>query len=212
MSSPAPASVRSRLSLQGRGLAGAAVEKARLSVVPRRRSRAPRVPFVTLVSLLLLAGVVGLLLFNTSMQQASFTTTALEEQATNLAAREQSLEMDLQELRTSQSLAEAATALGMVPVCAPLFLDLDTGKVTGERATACAPVPITEPAPVRPGFLDPQPVIAPDTTVTDDGRPLAAGGQRGSGGRVTGSEPAGTGRTGTQQSQQAQLSQQSQQR
>ena len=33
---------------------------------------APRVPFVTLVSLMLLGGVVGLLMFNTSMQQASF--------------------------------------------------------------------------------------------------------------------------------------------
>ncbi len=44
----------------------AAVERARLSVVPhRRRVRAPRMPFVTLVSLVLLGGIVGLLCFNT---------------------------------------------------------------------------------------------------------------------------------------------------
>ena len=84
MSSTAP-QLRSRLPR----LAEAAVERARLTVVPRRRTRAPRVPFVTLVSTLLLGGVVGLLLFNTSMQQASFAATALEEQATNLSAREQ---------------------------------------------------------------------------------------------------------------------------
>ena len=47
--------------------AEAAVERARLTVVPRRATRAPKVPFVALVSLLLVGGVVGLLLFNTSM-------------------------------------------------------------------------------------------------------------------------------------------------
>ncbi|MGH3307948.1 MAG: hypothetical protein ACRDOX_09690, partial [Nocardioides sp.] len=65
----------------GRGFAEAAVERARLTVVPRRRTRAARMPFVMLVSLVLLGGVIGLLLFNTSMQQASFAATALEEQA-----------------------------------------------------------------------------------------------------------------------------------
>ena len=65
MSTPLP---HSRVRVQR--IAEAAVERARLTVVPRvRRSRSPRVPFVTLVSLLLLGGVVGLLMFNTTMQQ-----------------------------------------------------------------------------------------------------------------------------------------------
>ncbi|MDX6373304.1 MAG: hypothetical protein QOD98_2292, partial [Nocardioidaceae bacterium] len=51
-------------------LADDAVARARLAVVPRRRIRAARMPFVTLVSLVLLGGVVGLLCFNTQMQQA----------------------------------------------------------------------------------------------------------------------------------------------
>ena len=109
MSSTAP-QLRSRLPR----LAEAAVERARLTVVPRRRTRAPRVPFVTLVSLLLLGGVVGLLLFNTSMQQASFAATALEQQATNLSAREQTLQMELERLRDPQRIAEAAKRQGMV--------------------------------------------------------------------------------------------------
>ena len=53
-------------------IAGKAVTRARLTVVPRRRTQAPRIPFVTLVTVVLVGGVVGLLLFNTSMQQASF--------------------------------------------------------------------------------------------------------------------------------------------
>ena len=72
-------------------IAQEAVDKARLTVVPRVRSRAPRVPFMTLVSLVLVGGIVGLLLFNTSMQQASFTAARLEDEASVLAAREQAL-------------------------------------------------------------------------------------------------------------------------
>ncbi|MFA6297903.1 MAG: hypothetical protein WC642_01965 [Nocardioides sp.] len=160
MSSSAPASVRTRLSLQGRGLAEAAVERARLTVVPRRRTRAPKVPFVTLVSLLMLVGVVGLLLFNTSMQQASFTTTALEERATNLAAREQALEMELDELRDPQRLAKLAQArFDMVPAAAPVFLYLDTGRTEGEAGGPGVPLDLTHDQPERPGVLDPPPII-----------------------------------------------------
>ena len=64
-------------------------------------------PFVTLVSLVLLGGVVGLLCFNTQMQQASFAATSLEAQSDNLAAREQTLHDELQNLRDPQNLAAA---------------------------------------------------------------------------------------------------------
>ena len=94
--------------------AGEAVSRARLAVVPRLRSRAPRMPFVALVSLLLLGGVVGLLLFNTSMQQASFTASQLEEQADSLSAREQALVMELNQARNPQQLAMRACEIGMV--------------------------------------------------------------------------------------------------
>ncbi|WP_193610679.1 cell division protein FtsL [Nocardioides lijunqiniae] len=152
MSSSAPASVRSRLSFPARGLAEAAVQRARLTVVPRRRSRAPKVPFVTLVSLLLLAGVVGLLLFNTSMQQAAFTTTSLEDQATTLAARQEALEDEIEELRDPQRLAEAAQRVGMVPAGPPQFLDLGTGRVVGAaQAAAGERLDLTPDTNPRPG-------------------------------------------------------------
>src|SRR6476661_5079067 len=94
-------------------IADAAIARARLTVVPRTRSKTPRVPFVMLVSMLLLAGVVGLLLFNTSMQQASFAATALDQQATTLSAREQTLKMELDKLRDPQRVAQQAVKLGM---------------------------------------------------------------------------------------------------
>ncbi len=131
--------------------AGAAVGRARLAVVPRLRSRAPRVPFVTLVSLLLLGGVVGLLLFNTSMQQASFTAARLEDQAANLNARQEALVMELDELRNPQRLAQQACALGMVVGPTAAFIDLGSGKVSGKpTAAVAAPCTIEPPAPKRP--------------------------------------------------------------
>lgn len=144
-------------------LAEAAVQRARLSVVPRQQTRAARMPFVTLVTLLLVGGVVGLLLFNTSMQQASFAATALEGQATNLSAREQTLQLELDRLRDPQAVAERARSLGMVESAGTAFLLLGKNKVVGK------PVPappgngtkIQPPAPDKPAALDPPPVKAP---------------------------------------------------
>lgn len=137
--------------------AEAAVERARLTVVPRRVQRAPRVPFVTLVSLLLVGGVVGLLLFNTHMQQASFVATSLESRAAMLDAREQSLRMELDRLRDPQRVAAQAKQLGMVPAASPAFLRLSDGAVLGSPAPATAedairimPLPAPKPALLRP--------------------------------------------------------------
>ena len=100
MSSTA-AQLRSRLPR----IAEVAVQRARLTVVPRPRTRprAPRVPFVTLVSVILLGGVIGLLMFNTSMQQASFRAAALEQQADDLTAQQEALGLELQAAARSRS-------------------------------------------------------------------------------------------------------------
>ncbi|GAB6984720.1 hypothetical protein [Nocardioides pyridinolyticus] len=142
-------------------IAEVAVERARLTVVPRRRARASRMPFVALVSMVLLGGVVGLLLFNTSMQQASFAATALETQATTLSARQQALEMDLDRLRDPQRIAGAAVKLGMVQACNPAFLPLGSGEVSGEpvAAGACNSLRINPLPPTKPPVLDPKPNV-----------------------------------------------------
>jgi hypothetical protein len=106
--------------------------------------------------MVLLGGVVGLLLFNTSMQQASFATTALEQQSTRLAAREQSLAMDLDRLRNPQRIAGAAKKLGMVQACSPAFLQLGSGKVTGAPCSDSVPLRINEKAPAKPSILSPR--------------------------------------------------------
>ena len=159
-----------------RGSAERAVERARLTVVPRTREQAARMPFVALVTLVLLGGVVGLLLFNTSMQQSSFAATALEGQATTLAARQQSLQMDLDRLRDPQRIATAAQRLGMVQACGPAFVQLGSGAVSGRPCAAdgSAAFRITPPPPAKPPVLDPAPTVVhvtapPASTVGDYG-------------------------------------------
>jgi hypothetical protein len=173
MSSPA-VQIRSRVPR----LAGSAVERARLTVVPRRRIRAARVPFVTLVSLILLGGVIGLLMFNTSMQQAAFTATTMEQQAATLNAREQTLRMELDALRDPQRVALRAQRMGMVIPAAPAFLRLTDGKVLGTPAAATREdsLRLLPRAPQKPAVLDPAPHVV--TVIGEPADPGAGDGQR----------------------------------
>lgn len=150
--------------------AEAAVERARLTVVPRRTQKAARVPFVTLVSVLLVGGVVGLLLFNTSMQQASFVASAMEERAAVLAGQQESLQMQLDRLRDPQHIAAQAKKLGMVPVGSPAFIRLSDGKVLGKPTAAepgnalrIAPLPPVKPQSLRPKLVILDAPEAPET-------------------------------------------------
>jgi hypothetical protein len=153
MSSPALA-LRARVPR----LAGAAIERARLTVVPRRRRRRTSpVPFLLVVSMMAVGGIVGLLLFNTSMQQASFAATSLQRQADTLVARQQTLQMQLDHLRDPQVIALRAQRMGMVLPTTPAVLDLATGKVLGDPtpATRLDRLRLFGPPPVKPLALDP---------------------------------------------------------
>lgn len=186
MSSPAP-HPRSGLPRLAPQFAHAAVRRARLTLVPRPRTRpkAPKVPFVTLISAVLLAGVVGLLLFNTSMQQASFRATALERQAGDLSAQQESLEMQLQELRDPQRLATRAQRMGLVIPTTPAgMLHLGSGTVEGDPqpATGGQRLPLRPPVPGRPPVLDPDPVRA-QPNANDGNRSAPNAGDRNDGQR-----------------------------
>ena len=160
-------------------LAEEAVARARLTVVPRRRVRAARMPFVTLVSLVLLGGVVGLLCFNTQMQQASFAATSLEEQASNLGAREQTLHDELQVLRSPQHLATAAQEVGMVVPQSSCTVRLAAGTTEAGCTPATADnTPRLQPRqPNKPHVLDPDPfvVLVPPAAGTGQGAQGAQG-------------------------------------
>jgi hypothetical protein len=167
--------------------AEAAVERARLTVVPPRRqlgrTQAARTPFAVLVLAMLVAGVVGLLMFNTNMQQTSFKATALQERVNVLTAKEQSLNMELDQLRDPQRLAIAAKRLGMVAPAEPAFVRLLDGRVLGNPtpaspADAVRVTPLPAPKPgslrqrtrvvkVRPSITENTPRVAAGTSAGD---------------------------------------------
>ena len=158
-------------------LADAAIDRARLTVVPRRRVRAARMPFVTLVSLVLLGGVVGLLCFNTQMQQASFAATSLEAQADSLAAREQTLHSELQKLNDPQHLATKAQGLGMVvpqSACTLRLGDQTTGKDCAPATSDNTPKLLADP-PKKPEVIDPAPVVVTVPPATGTGQEAGNG-------------------------------------
>jgi hypothetical protein len=111
--------------------------------------------------MVLLAGIVGLLLFNTSMQQAAFASTSLQQQADALAARQQTLQMDLDRLRDPQRIAAAAMKLHMVQAPDVAFLDMRTGRIRGVPApgSAASTFPIWPKEPAKPAALDPKPHV-----------------------------------------------------
>jgi hypothetical protein len=158
-------------------LAGAALERARLTVVPRRRRRRTSpVPFVMVVSMIAVGGIVGLLLFNTSMQQASFAATDLQHRADTLLAQEQTLQMELDQMRDPQVIALKAQRLGMVLPTSPAVLDLRSGTVLGQPAPATTTdrLRLLPPPPVKPAAIDPKPHVtviqASPTTQDSQGR------------------------------------------
>lgn len=156
--------------------AEAAVERARLTVVPRRqlgRTQAARTPFAVLVLVMLAAGVVGLLMFNTNMQQLSFKATALQDRVSVLTAQEQALDLELDQLRDPQQLAVAAKSLGMVAPSQPAFIRLSDGRVLGTPtpATAEEKMRITPLPKARPDAIKRKTVIVkakPATTSRTD--------------------------------------------
>ena len=165
--------------------AEAAVERARLTVVPPRRTlgrtQAARTPFAVLVIAILAAGVVGLLMFNTSMQQTSFKATALQDRVNVLTAKEQSLALELDALRDPQHLAVAAKELGMVAPSQPAFVRLADGRVLGNPTPATVgdtvrvnPLPSKKPAALKRKTIIVK-VPAATTPSTTSGTTSAAG-------------------------------------
>ncbi len=144
-------------------------ERARLTVVPQRAPRVARVPFVILMLLLLGAGLVGLLVLNTSLQQGAFQAAALQSRQVALSTRQHDLELEVSTLQNPQRLARVAQHLGMVPNTNPVFINAANGQVLGSPAPAIPGTgpelrPPPPPPPVRHHHRGRGQATGPDTT------------------------------------------------
>ena len=124
-----------------------------LRLVPQRRSQAAKTPFVVVLVVLLVGGLLGLLLLNTMVAQDSFTLHDLAKQSRDLQLREQQLAGQLEAEQAPSQLAARATKMGMVPGGAPAFLRLPDGRVLGKPSKGkavyvpVAPKPASSSAP-----------------------------------------------------------------
>lgn len=105
-------------------------------VSPLRPERASRGMFALVVTGLLVAGMVVILIINTSLAQGAFTISALQAQESTLSQQEQTLSEAVAAAAAPQSLEQSARALGMVPSQTPVFLSLPNGKVLGRPKAA----------------------------------------------------------------------------
>jgi hypothetical protein len=99
----------------------------RLRAAPPAPVSAPRAPFVALVLVLVLAGVVGILVLNTRIAENAFKLDALKTKQAGLDRDEERLRSDLANKESPVTLASRAKQLGLVPSRTPAFLVLPDG-------------------------------------------------------------------------------------
>jgi len=98
----------------------------------------PRTPFLVLVIALVVAGVVGVLVLNTKINESSFRLGDLRANQAVLDLQEQQLSQRLADLESPGNLRAAATRLGLVPAGTPAFISLPDGRVVGIPQPASA--------------------------------------------------------------------------
>lgn len=104
--------------------------KPALRLLPGTRTQAARAPFVMLVLAILGIGLLGLLLLNTTLQQASFDLDKLRQDTTELRDRNAVLVQQLSERNAPDRLARSARELGMTPTYgAPKVLKVKPSQV-----------------------------------------------------------------------------------
>jgi len=106
---------------------GEPTESPRLKAAPPAPVSAPRAPFVALVLVLVLSGVIGILVLNTRIAENAFRLDALKTKQSGLDRDEERLRSDLANKESPVYLASRAKQLGLVPSRTPTFLVLPDG-------------------------------------------------------------------------------------
>jgi hypothetical protein len=78
-----------------------------------------------------IAGVVGILVLNTKINENAFRLDALQRNQQNLDRTEDQMNRRLADFDSPSNLAAAARRLGLVPADSPAFIKLPDGKILG---------------------------------------------------------------------------------
>jgi hypothetical protein len=121
-------------------------ERSGLRAAPPVPVAAPRAPFVALVLAVVIAGVLGILVLNTKINENAFQLTNLEANQVSLDQQEQQLNQQLANRESPNNLAAEALKLGLVPAGTPAFIRLPDGRVLGVPQPATSAPSITSQA------------------------------------------------------------------
>lgn len=110
--------------------------RPRLRLVPPPRPRMGRTPFLVLLIGLVGAGMVGLLILNTHLQNQAFAASQLRRQAAEMSYAEGELRQLVIEAGSTGELTRKATELGMRPNREIAFVELPSGQIAGEPAAS----------------------------------------------------------------------------
>jgi hypothetical protein len=111
------------------------VREQKASVLRRLKPPVPvavvRAPFVILLIVSVIAGVVGILVLNTKITENAFTLSRMRNEQTLLDQKEQHLNQLISNHESPGSLAAAAAKLGLVEAGPPAFIVLPDGRTIG---------------------------------------------------------------------------------
>jgi hypothetical protein len=107
------------------------VRKPRLRVAPPAPVTVPRAPFVALVLVVVVAGVLGILVLNTKINENAFRLSNLHDQQSSLDQQEQQLSQNLARDESPNSLYADALRFGLVPAGTPAYIQMPDGRVLG---------------------------------------------------------------------------------
>jgi outer membrane murein-binding lipoprotein Lpp len=91
----------------------------------------PRASFLVLIVALVVAGVVGVLVLTTKINENAFELDNLRAQQAELNQQEQQLAQQLADKESTGNLAAEAARLGLVPAGTPAVVSLPDGRVVG---------------------------------------------------------------------------------
>ncbi|GGK26088.1 hypothetical protein GCM10010124_18320 [Pilimelia terevasa] len=116
-----------------------------LTVAPPAPVAVPRAPFVALLLLVVVGGVLGILVVNTTVMENAFKLQTLQQQHAALDQEEAELRKKIEDAEAPNSLYRAAERLGMTYDGQPAVITLPNGRKVE------LPSPLTDPVAARTG-------------------------------------------------------------
>ncbi|WBB94980.1 MULTISPECIES: hypothetical protein [unclassified Solwaraspora] len=115
----------------------------RLRVAPPAPVSVPRAPFIAMILVVVVGGVLGVLLVNTKINENAVRIGTLQQQQSNLDLQEQQLEKEIAQYEAPNNLAAQARKLGLVESGPPAFIRLPDGRIIGVPQPATGEPAIT---------------------------------------------------------------------